>query len=145
MFPDSRWANDKTEQMKALNLAYAGDAVFELYVRDCILEKHPEARVHALHVMGSSVSNCTFQAGLLAKVRPMLRGEEESVVRRGLNSKPHSFPRNAPRTIYIEATAFEALLGYVYLSGDEKRLTAILETVRPDIESALDHKTEDRE
>ena len=137
MLFDHAGDKNKIKQMKALNLAYVGDAVYELYIRSNIINKHPEAKVRALHMLGSSVSNCTFQAGLLEKLKPLLSDDEAAVVRRGENAKPHSSPRNASKPLYIEATAFEALLGYVYLSGDETRLTSILEAIEKEIEKMI--------
>lgn len=137
MATDKRTPTDKIKQMNALSLAYAGDSVYELYVRELILKKHPGARVSLLHKMGSSVSNCTFQSGLLEKLRSHLTDDEASIVKRGSNAKPHSFPRNASKPLYIEATAFEALLGYVYLSGDKERLMTIFELIKEDIEHEL--------
>ena len=60
----------------------------------------------------------------------MLNDTELSVVRRGMNSKPHSIPKNAETEDYLKATGFEALIGYFEISGDKERLGQIFDSCR---------------
>lgn len=109
-----------------LQLAYVGDAVHSLYVRtrlddamDC-----PSGRLHALSVAHLSAAG---QAGALAAMMTELTQEELALVRRGRNAKPTSLPKSADIADYHSATAFEALLGYLYLTRSGERLREILD------------------
>lgn len=114
-----------TRQRSPLHLAYVGDAVHSLYVRTRLLSSSGgrSGRLHARSVEHLSAAG---QALALKALTEGLDPEEMTVVRRGRNAKPASQPRNARAADYRCATAFEALLGYLYLSRSDSRLAEIL-------------------
>lgn len=116
----------KASQYSPLNLAYIGDAVFELYVRT-LLMKRGNMPVNKHHRAAVKYVSSSAQALMSEAVAPLLDGKEARIVKRGENAKPHSISKNADPVEHEKATGFEALIGYLYLKGDEKRLTEILE------------------
>ncbi|MBQ5369536.1 MAG: Mini-ribonuclease 3 [Peptococcaceae bacterium] len=110
-------------ELPALTLAFVGDAVYELYVRQNILSLSVKA--HNLHYLGVSRVNNNTQAMLLMRIEPELTEIEQSVVRRGRNAKG-IVPKNAAVQTYRKSTALEALIGYLYLNGENERLLWIL-------------------
>lgn len=110
-------------QLSGLSLAYIGDAVYELYVRTKVLEKTKNA--HQMNLKATKLVNHLAQAALLERVEASLTEEELLVVRRGKNAKG-IVPKNAKMINYRKATALEALVGYLYLKGEEERLGWLL-------------------
>ena len=114
-------------QYSPLTLAYIGDAVYDLIVRT-VLVKRANMQTAKLHRDASSCVNAGAQADMLRRLEPLLTEEEKSVCRRGRNAKPAHTAKNASRGEYLEATAFEALVGYLYLQGRYERLMDLLQT-----------------
>ena len=117
-------------QYSALTLAFLGDAVFELFVRT-VLVKRSDVQSARLHQRASRIVCAGAQAKMMRQIRPLLREDEEAVYRRGHNAKPPHTAKNASRDDYLEATALEALIGYLYLNREYER---ILELVRRGLE-----------
>ena len=112
-------------QMKPLALAFVGDCVYELYVRNYLLTgKYRD--VNELHRKSVFFVKAKAQAYILYSLEEELSEEEHNVVRRGRNAHPHTVPKNADVVDYRYATAYEALIGYLYLSGNSERLDYIL-------------------
>ena len=112
-------------QMKPLALAFVGDCVYELYVRNYLLTgKYRD--VNELHRKSVFFVKAKAQAYILHALEEELSEEEHNVVRRGRNAHPHTVPKNADVVDYRYATAYEALIGYLYLSGNSERLDYIL-------------------
>ena len=103
-------------------LAYLGDAVYELHVRQSLLL--PLRRVQAYHRDVVSRVRAEAQAKALATILPSLSDTERTIVQRGRNGSSRT-PRNVSVDTYRQATAFETLLGYLHLS-DTVRLAEIL-------------------
>lgn len=117
----------KPGQMHPLALAYIGDAFFTLYVRTRLLNYEPN-RVRVLHAFGSKIVSAAAQAAALRSIEMELTEEEKAVVRRGRNAK--STPtKNASVSDYRYSTGLEALLGYLFLTGEENRLEELAEKV----------------
>ncbi|KPU42652.1 mini-ribonuclease 3 [Oxobacter pfennigii] len=112
--------------LNPLVLAYIGDAVYEVYVRTHIILKEPQKSVHKLHTMSINYVKAHAQWEMVHKLKGILTEEEQNIVRRGRNSKSGGVPKNADVVEYREATGFEALIGYLYLSGNIKRLEEII-------------------
>lgn len=116
------------ELLPPLVLAYIGDAVFELYIR---LRLIPQVhRVQELHKHAINWVNATGQSKLLKRIEPFLTDEELQIVRRGRNAKS-KVPRNIEMIEYRYSTGFEALIGHLYLSGQEERLIELLTLIGP--------------
>jgi ribonuclease-3 family protein len=110
-------------EMPLKNLAHLGDAVFELFERE--KQTLSAATVENLHKQVVSRVNSREQARLLLLLKPLLSEAELDIVRRARNLKPTSFRRNVEQAVLRQATAFEALIGYLYLT-DEPRLQELL-------------------
>lgn len=108
-----------------LTLAYVGDGVFELFVRQRLLERG-HVKVGDLHKVTVKYVRASAQAKTLAEIYPWLNPEEQDVVRRGRNAKSHAAPRGSDPAEYAASTAFETLVGFLYLSGNEERLGQVL-------------------
>ena len=117
----------------SLELAYLGDTVYDLYVRRRLVITG--GRMKDLHRAAVSQVRASAQSEALARVEDMLTEEEQGVVRRARNVK-QSVPKSATPGEYHRATAFEALLGYLYLLHRTDRLMEILTTANPDKEDA---------
>ena len=103
-----------------LTFAYIGDAVFDLVVRSVLVNKGNTA-VNNLHKKASAIVKAPTQAALAAAIMDDLTDEEKDIFRRGRNSKPHTKAKNASTMEYLEATGFEAVIGFLYLTGDMDR------------------------
>lgn len=101
-------------------LAYIGDAVFELLVRTHIVTAGPR-KVSDIHHDTVELVKAQTQARLTRQLYHELSEVEQDIVRRGRNAKSTP-PRHADPEDYQLSTGFEALLGYLYLKGDEERL-----------------------
>lgn len=100
-----------------------GDAVYELHVRSRLLTA--DLPVERLHTAKVSRVRASAQASALRALMPNLTVDELDVVRRARNMKTH-VPKNVSVADYRYSTAFEALLGMLYLQGEAERLEAIL-------------------
>ncbi|AGB40179.1 hypothetical protein Halha_0165 [Halobacteroides halobius DSM 5150] len=109
------------------SLAYIGDSVFEVFIRTFLLEKG--GKPNRLHQEAIKYVNATAQANLLEELRPELTKEEAVIVRRGRNTKTNS-PSNVDQATYQYSTAFEALIGYLYLAGEEERLLELFAKIK---------------
>jgi len=115
------------KQLNSLALAYIGDAVYEVHVRNHLIMSG-QIRPNELHQRAVSFVSATAQASVIHHwiKEEILTEEEAAVVRRGRNAKSHSTPKNMPIHAYRHATAFEALIGYHYLEKNETRLHELL-------------------
>ncbi|WML29447.1 Mini-ribonuclease 3 [Neobacillus sp. OS1-32] len=114
-------------QMKALALAYMGDAIFETYVRRHLLSAG-EVRPHQLHRAATRYVSAKAQCQILLQLIDdnVLQEEELAVVMRGRNAKSGTVPKNTDVQTYHYSTAFEALMGYLFLSGKIERLEELI-------------------
>ncbi len=115
---------EKINSLNPVTLAYIGDAVFSLYARMHVLES-AEYRTGEFNKKVDSLVKATAQSAMLEAVLPQLSEEEKDVVRRGRNSRTPAKAKNSGLMDYKRATALEALLGWLYLKGDIKRLETL--------------------
>lgn len=108
-----------------LALALIGDSVFSLYIRQFVLNNH-NVNANALTKMVNGYVNAGSQYKSYRKIEPFLTQEELEICHRARNANIHSKAKNYSVTEYIYATAFEALLGYLYLTNNNDRLNYIL-------------------
>jgi len=116
---------ERPELLNPLVLAYIGDAVYELYVRIHI-SKNGALKTNTLHRASIGFVCAKAQAGILDKIEESLDEEELNIVRRGRNANSNTIPKNASVADYKKATAFEALIGYLFLKNDITRLEEII-------------------
>ena len=108
-----------------LTLAYIGDGVYELVIRT-ILVKKANCPVNRLHKKASSLVKASAQSGMMEILEPLLTEEEKSVYRRGRNAHSATMAKHATMADYRRATGFEALMGYLYLSGRTERMVDLV-------------------
>lgn len=115
-------------QLNALQLAYIGDSVWELIVRYKLIMKRYNVR--HMHKECVSMVNAHSQAVILQKIQEELNETESEIVRRGRNAHAkHSAPRNQDPDEYAASTGFEALFGYLYLTGQHDRISRLVSTI----------------
>jgi len=108
-----------------LTWAYIGDAVYELYIREHLI-RTTNLKPHRLHIETIKYVKASAQAKILQELQVVLTEEEKEIVKRGRNTETHSAPKNADMKDYMYATAFEALIGYLYVTEQKNRLEEIL-------------------
>lgn len=114
------------KMLSPLTWAYIGDSVYEMYVRTYLVNK-TNLKPHKLHIESIKYVKAKSQADILKKIEDILTLEEKDIVRRGRNAENHHLPKNADPADYMYSTAFEALIGYLYLTKQDERLKEILE------------------
>lgn len=117
---------EEVKQMSPLTWAYVGDSVYELYIRT-YLTNTTHLKPHELHIKSIKYVKAKAQADILNKIEESLTEEEKDIARRGRNTQTHHIAKNATVQDYMYATAFEALIGYLYLTKQDERLKEILE------------------
>ena len=113
------------ETYSPLALAYIGDSVFDIIVRTIEVSK-VNKQVNKYHKGVSQIVCATAQAKMILAIYEELTEEERAVYKRGRNANSYTKAKNASRTDYRNATGFEALLGYLYMKEDFKRLTDVV-------------------
>ena len=108
-----------------LALAYIGDAVYELIVRSMVIN-HGSIQVNKMHKKSASLVNAGTQAEMIRLILEELTEEETAVYKRGRNAKSVTTAKHATVVDYRTATGFEALCGYLYLTGRLKRLVTLI-------------------
>jgi ribonuclease-3 family protein len=112
---------EEVNQMSPLTWAYVGDCVYELYIRTKLVDT-TKLKPHELHIKSVKYVKAQAQAETLKKLETILTEEEKEIVRRGRNTQTHHIAKNASMQDYMYATAFEALIGYLYLTKQDDRL-----------------------
>lgn len=116
------------KQLSPLTLAFVGDGVFELFVRERLVCAG-NCPVNALHQKSVRQVCCGAQAQALQNILPLLTQEETDILKRGRNAHTGHVPKNASPADYHAATALEALFGYLYLCGSIDRLRELFQAI----------------
>ncbi|HOS69521.1 MAG TPA: Mini-ribonuclease 3 [Bacillota bacterium] len=116
------------KMLNPLVLAYAGDSVYDTFVRTLLISGG-HGQVAKLHKMSIEFVKAKAQADILGEINELLTPEEQDIVRRGRNTKSSTMPKNADMLDYRYATGFEALIGYLYLTGQIDRLMEVIRMV----------------
>ena len=115
----------EAKMMQPLVLAYVGDAIFELFIRNYLVNKK-SGHVNEYHKESTYYVRAGAQSEKVHALEAGLTDEEWTIVKRGRNQKSATVPKNADLTDYKYATGFEALLGYLFYTGDYERLITIM-------------------
>ena len=116
---------DDVKMLSPLVWAYIGDSVYELFIRNKLIN-NSNAKPHKLHIESIKYVKAGAQANILKKIEDKLTDEEKDIVRRGRNCQNHHVAKNSNVAEYSYSTAFEALIGYLYLTKQDERLEEIL-------------------
>ena len=125
---DIRLTDDQRRARSSVGLAHMGDAVFEILVRGWLCA-HGKATGKGLHQATIRLVCAESQSQKAQRILPLLTPEELAVFKRGRNAQVHSVPAHASRAQYAEATALEALLGWLYLRGQKARINELFCTM----------------
>ena len=112
---------DEIRNISSIGLAHLGDAVYELLVRTYLCA-HGKATGKGLHRATIELVCAPAQARAAETILSRLTEEEQALFRRGRNANVHSIPQHASRAEYQQATALEALFGWLYLRGERGRI-----------------------
>lgn len=112
-------------QLDGVTLAYIGDCVMELFVRRLLVESGLAGSAE-LNRVAQQIVNAAAQAQSFRRIEALLTEEETVYYRRGRNSGHLNLPKHAKMSDYRTATGFEALLGYLSLNGEDKRVEELL-------------------
>jgi len=113
--------------LNGVALAYVGDAVYEVYIRDYLINKG-QTRPNNLHKLATCYVSAKAQAHLLKKILEsnLLTSEEEQIYLRGRNAKTYTKAKNTDWSTYSYSTGFEALIGFLHLTEQKKRLEELV-------------------
>ena len=116
---------ERARNISPVTLAFVGDAVYSLYVRERLVLS-TDYGTGTLQKLASSEVSAHGQSELLEKLLPRLTEEESAVFKRGRNAKKSTKSKNASVSEYNRSTGFEAVLGFLYLTGQYKRIDVLL-------------------
>lgn len=116
---------DNARNLSPITLAFIGDAVYSLYVREKLVLS-TDFNTGTLQKLTSTSVSAHGQSELLEKIMPLFTEEEADIFRRGRNAKKPTKSKNASVAEYNRSTGFEAVLGYLYLTGQYDRITQLL-------------------
>ncbi len=115
----------EAKNLNGLVLAYVGDAVQSLYVREKLVHEH-DLKAGALHVLASKEVNAHAQTLLVESVFDRLTEDEQAIFKRARNTKSNHKAKNQTSADYKKASGFEAVIGYLYLIGNADRIKQLL-------------------
>ena len=121
---EPRLSDDQLRAISSIGLAHMGDAVFEILVRGWLCA-HGKATGKGLHQATIRLVCAESQAEKAERILPLLTETELAVFKRGRNAQVHTVPGHASRAQYGEATALEALLGWLYLRGEKSHINEL--------------------
>lgn len=125
-FIERKKAEDDVNMLSPLVWAYIGDAIYETFIRVNLVNQS-NAKPHKLHIESIKYVKAKAQADILKKIEDRLTEKEREIIRRGRNVQNHHVAKNANVADYAMSTAFEALIGYLYLTKQDNRLKEILQ------------------
>lgn len=111
-----------------LTLAYIGDGIYEIVIRTMVVTKEGNEQVNKLHKKSSNLVKAETQAKIIKFIMEDLTEEEMRIYKRGRNAKSFTSAKNASMTDYRMATGFEALIGYLYMSGEMDRIHMLIKS-----------------
>ena len=123
-------------QLSPLVLAYIGDSIFDLVVKTMIVTRG-NTQVNKMNKEASSIVKAEAQSKMIGFLEDRLTEEEKSIYKRGRNAKSYTSAKNASISDYRRATGFEALMGYLYMSGNYERMCGL-------IKEALDYLEDEK-
>ncbi len=118
-------SENEARNLSPVTLAFIGDAVYSLYVREKLVLS-TDFNTGTLQKLTSAEVSAHGQSQLLEKLQPLFTQEETDVFKRGRNAKKSTRSKNASVAEYNRSTGFEAVLGYLYLTGQYRRIAELL-------------------
>ena len=119
-------SDQDARQLSALQLAFIGDTVFDLLTRTRLI--FDGSKVKDMHFNATQIVNARAQSKALESIRHLLEEDEKDIIRRARNAHlQHKIPHAATREEYLNATGYEALMGYLYLTGRMHRAQTLFQ------------------
>lgn len=118
----------QARQLNPVVLAFVGDAVYSLYVRERLVCSS-QGKASEYQRAASKIVSAEGQSVFLAQIEPLLDETETEIFKRGRNAKKATKSKNASAAAYNRSTGFEAVLGYLHLTGKQERLNELLAMV----------------
>ncbi len=128
LFDDKLVSVEEAKNYNPQVLAFVGDAVHTLYVRTFVATQM-HAKPNDVHKVATEYIKASGQSEMVEKMLPMLNDVEHDVFRRARNYKTNNIAKNAKVIDYKRATGFEAVIGFLYITGQHDRIKQILQTV----------------
>ena len=122
---NDKLSKNSARQLSPITLAFVGDAVYTLFVREKIVFEK-DLKGNDLNRKTSNTVKATAQAEYVDKIMPILTEEELDVFRRARNAKKNTRAKNASVVEYNKSTGFEAIIGFLYVTGEIERLNYLL-------------------
>ena len=116
---------EEVNMLSPLVWAYVGDSVYEMFIRTNLVN-NSNAKPHKLHIESIKFVKAKAQAETLDRIFDKLNSTEREIARRGRNTENHHVAKNANTADYSHSTAFEAVIGYLYLTHQDERLEEVL-------------------
>lgn len=118
----------KADGYSPLTLAFLGDGVYDLLVRETLVNRanRPAGELNRQKV---AMVNCKAQAQFSELLMPMLTEKELAVYKRGRNAAPKCTPKNGSVADYHSATGLECLFGYLYINGEKERIDELFSVI----------------
>jgi ribonuclease-3 family protein len=110
------------------NLAYIGDAYYELKVREYLINKGI-TKANDLRKISIKYVSASAHQKIYEEIKDLLTEEESKVFLRGRNNAPSGYRKNVDRAAYLVSTGLEAVIGYLYLSKNEERLEYLINLI----------------
>ena len=127
------------EGYSPLTLAYIGDSIYDLIIKSLVINEG-NRQVQKLHQKTSSYVQASAQSKMMRTMQEHLTEEEHAVYKRGRNAKSYTSAKNASISDYRRATGFEALMGYLYMSGRYERMCELIKDALDYLESEKSDK-----
>lgn len=115
-------------RMNPVTLAFLGDAVYSLWVRERLV-RYASGKSGDFQRAASKVESAKGQSGYLEKILPLLTERETEIYHRGRNAKKATKSKNADAVEYCRSTGLEAVIGYLYLVGEHERIDELLSVI----------------
>lgn len=122
------------KEVSSLALAYLGDAVLEIHIRDYVI-RMGKTKIDQLHRSAVKFVNAKAQSRVYDSIQGMLKDDELVIIRKGRNAKKN-IPKNVEMVDYRKSTGVEALLGYLFLKGDNERIGELVNYIISTIEGS---------
>ncbi len=120
--------------LNPLTLAFMGDGVYEIMVREHIIREHGSLSANKLHKQAVTMVCCSAQSKVYLILEPILTEEELAILKRGRNANISSYPKNSNLVDYRRATGVECLFGYLHLCGRQERLLELFDLAMKPVE-----------
>ena len=124
-----KYSDSELRSLNSLSIAYIGDCVYDLYLRNHVMKKFKTMKSNKLHLEVINYVSAKAQKNAYFKIKHLLNEDEEIYFKKGRNSKVKTIPKNSSVSDYKISTGFETIIGYLYITKKSDRLDFILNEI----------------